>query len=217
MSTARTGKASDKSSKGAKSKATLAQAAKLTQLPEQPITDEQRAAETEQAQHRRASDQAMANIVQTMTTPAVPATSPTSPTSPVALQTPVEVAAEFASELEKLAARFGMPLAAVNVGGAKTARAPKADRERRNDITRPGATTVCGKIWAAADDLLAKGTLTVPALKAYPGLKNINDHTLKTQYARWRQFNGVKGRQSVVSVKQEPAEYLTGVIESNIL
>lgn len=101
----------------------------------------------------------------------------------------------FDAAVAKLAAEMGIqpPQAAT--------KAVRADRISKNAITRPADGTITGKVWAAADaiSIAQNGTpATVAAVKAHASTAGINDHTVKTQYARWRQFNGIKGRLQVV-------------------
>lgn len=76
-------------------------------------------------------------------------------------------------------------------------KAVKVEREQRNDITRPGAATICGIVWAACDQLAAAKTeYTLEALRALVddarGKRAAADNTLKTQRCRWLKFHGGK-------------------------
>lgn len=64
----------------------------------------------------------------------------------------------------------------------------------QNDVTRPKPDTITGSVWAAADEISqAKGSwATIGEVSAK--LPSVADATIKTQYARWRKFNGVTGR-----------------------
>jgi hypothetical protein len=97
--------------------------------------------------------------------------------------------AEFNAKMEKLKAEYGVT-AEVKVKPAK------ADKKQMNGITAPGASTTCGKIWSTADAIsqAQHGVCSIAALKEHPEMKSINEATLKTQYARWRQYHGVTGR-----------------------
>lgn len=150
------------------------------------VTDEQRIAD------RRADDQvkadakasAIANFVQQETKP------------------PVDHAA-FEAELAALQAKHGVQV-------QMTVKPPKAVKNQQNGVTRPGEATTCGKIWATADaiSVATHGVCPVAALKEHPAMKGINDHTIKTQYAKWRAFNGITGRlPKLHAVHQEAGEY----------
>lgn len=113
--------------------------------------------------------------------------------------------ADFRVAQAELAAKMGITLEAA----APAATPAKVNKLQRNGITRPAAGTTTGKVWACADAISA-GQAGVPAsiaqLKASVHMKDMNDHTLKTQYARWRAYNGIKGRQVIVKpVAQEGA------------
>lgn len=66
----------------------------------------------------------------------------------------------------------------------------------QNDIRRPKAETRCGQIWNIVDKISAQ--MGQPAPVKYvlaEGVENgFDENTIKTQYARWRKFNGVTGR-----------------------
>ena len=76
---------------------------------------------------------------------------------------------------------------------AKVAKQPKAPAElkdQQNGIARPGAGTACRKVWNALDVLHVEGNAT--AANVLKELPDINPATARTQYQRWRQFNGVQ-------------------------
>ncbi|VAY27991.1 hypothetical protein SLURMMXVI_120024 [Escherichia phage vB_Eco_SLUR76] len=81
----------------------------------------------------------------------------------------------------------------------------KAEREKakeanrmpeQNGVRRPQPETSCGRAWALMDQISA--TLGQPAPISYvlnlAGRHGLNEDTVKTQYARWKKFNGVTGR-----------------------
>jgi hypothetical protein len=150
--------------------------ANLEVPPEAPtITEEQRQGE------RRGNVDAMAFALQQLSTPE----------APPAPQAPTAAVEQFNKELVDLQKKYGVAIAPAVL------KAPKADKLQSNGITRPGPGTITGKVWAAADAITAQQNGVVAAIasvKAHPLTHNINDHTIKTQYSRWRQYNGVKGR-----------------------
>lgn len=93
---------------------------------------------------------------------------------------------------------------------AATARAPEDEdapaassssvieknREERNGVKRPSAGTVCARVWLFAELLTQHmGTGMTLALLVSTATENgINEATARTQYARWRKFNGITGR-----------------------
>ena len=159
--------------------------------PAVEVSTEQRAAD------KQAND-AMKFSIQQMQTPAV------LETPAVLLNADAEKQAEFNAAVTKLAAEYGLSLPAPVVVKVK------ADKLQRNGITRPGANTVCGKIWAAADAISASqggAPATIASLKAHSATQGINDHTIKTQYSRWRHYNGVAGRLPTIAVNQQPSAW----------
>lgn len=111
---------------------------------------------------------------------------------------------EFEAAMNKLSAEFGVPVKAVEAKIAKV-------KVQQNKITRPAANTKCGLIFEAADRITAEtgSPATIQAVKL--ACTGINDHTIKTQYARWRQYNGISGRLTVA----KPAEAASGVVMSH--
>lgn len=81
------------------------------------------------------------------------------------------------------------------------------DKIIKNGITRPKDQTICGHIWKTCDQLSIKNTATILNLKQELATEFINDHTLKTQFARWKSFNGIKGRSEKIIVQQVVGEY----------
>lgn len=80
---------------------------------------------------------------------------------------------------------------------------PRAEKIVQHGVSRPAPGTACARVWDAADEITAKvaGPAPIALLKA--ALHGMNDHTIKTQYARWRTFNGITGR--VVLTTAAPA------------
>lgn len=59
-----------------------------------------------------------------------------------------------------------------------------------NGIRRPGASTLCGRVWQALDDLRTAGVdpTAKNAKAAFDGV-DIADATIRTQTQRWKKFN----------------------------
>jgi hypothetical protein len=112
----------------------------------------------------------------------------------------VDIAA-FEAEMAALKAKYGVT-AEVKV------KASKGDKIVQNGVTRPAASTLCGKIWAAADRISQRihSVAPIALLREDPELKGVNDHTIKTQYAKWRAFNNVSGRLPRIQAVHQPAE-----------
>jgi len=156
---------------------------KLQTMPPVFITEEQREAERRAEDDRRheerrqeSSNAAMVFSMQQLTTP---------------IAAPQAAIEQYHKELEALREKYNIP--------KEQAQVLRGEKLLRNGITRPAAGTVTGKVWAEADAITVKHgrPATIAELKVM--LPQINLHTVKTQYARWRQFNDVKGRVSVVS------------------
>lgn len=70
------------------------------------------------------------------------------------------------------------------------------NRETRNNVTRPSAGTTCATVWDLCGEMTAsKGsTVALSELVEEAIKRQINQFTARTQYARWRAFNGIKDR-----------------------
>ena len=66
----------------------------------------------------------------------------------------------------------------------------------QNGVTRPRPDGECGKVWALADTISARIGQPTPIsmLLAEATPAGLNEATTKTQYARWKTFNGVFGQ-----------------------
>lgn len=150
---------------------------------------------------------AMLNMVATLSTPvalSAPQGRRAGDTLSAKLGVPPEIAEKYAAELAELQAKFNIP--------ATPVKAARGDKIVHNEITRPGAETICGKIWATADRLSKenKTIATIAMMQAAPEMAGIVIATLKTQYARWRKFNDIKGRLPTIAtpaVHQPVGEY----------
>lgn len=69
----------------------------------------------------------------------------------------------------------------------------------QNGITRPRPDTACGNAWALMDELSAKLSQPAPISIVLQGAeqRGLNYDTVKTQYARWKKFNGIEGRVAI--------------------
>jgi hypothetical protein len=115
------------------------------------------------------------------------------------------VPAGFQEALAALQQQFGIAVAPVLPSGVVAGR---PGRDTKNNITRPGPGTKTGFIWQKADEITAanKGQpCSVDQLRTHPEVRSFNDHTIRTQYARWRQYNGVVGRVATPSQFQAAA------------
>lgn len=64
----------------------------------------------------------------------------------------------------------------------------------QNGVRRPKSDTVIGKVWELLDAASAKKQAPAALADVKDTATDINPATLRTQYARWRKFNGVAGR-----------------------
>ena len=91
---------------------------------------------------------------------------------------------------------------------AKDKEAAKAAKEaakmpEQNGIRRPKPETTCGKVWAIFDSLSAKSGSPATIGDSLKEADGIAEATVRTQYARWRKFHGITGRQE--QAKKEEA------------
>jgi membrane protein involved in colicin uptake len=80
---------------------------------------------------------------------------------------------------------------------------------QQNGVTRPKPETTCGKCWAEYDRLAGERGGVAAIADAKPALtaQGINDATIRTQYAHWRKYNGIKGRvESVAKPVEAPVQ-----------
>lgn len=92
------------------------------------------------------------------------------------------------------AAPKAVPKAAKAPKAPKPVKAPKPPKVEQNGLSRP-SKGVTARIWEICDGLVkslkrnpTREEVLTPALA-----EGINFATASTQYARWRQFNGIKG------------------------
>lgn len=172
----------------------------ISALKEEEVTP----TEDHRSQPRRASD-VMAFCLEQLVAPA--ALTIAAPAKNLAA--PPQALEKFNQELEALKEKFNIPKTAAVI--------KKSVREKitQNGITRPNANNKCGLIWAEADRITNETgkSCTVQSLKTDIALAGVNDHTLKTQYARWRQFNGIHGRVVNAQVEKGPTVLVFGDIE----
>lgn len=186
--------AATRAAKAAEKAAAAAGTKKLEQGPVIEITDEQRAAEAAQAQQNSIAQFAASQM-------AAPAAH-----TPV-LDAEAAKLAAFNDAIKKLATDMGINPEVV-LAPTKPTKATKTDRVEKNGITRPASGTVTGGIWDVADKISMSHNghpATIAEVRAHADLLQVNDHTIKTQYSRWRQFHGIKGRVQLVTATQQPA------------
>lgn len=89
----------------------------------------------------------------------------------------------------------------------KTGKTIEPNREEQNGLKRPSKGSTCALIWDTCDRISAEGT-TCTSAQLFAACNGLNDCTLRTQYARWRAFNGITGRlPGQTKVAKVPAEF----------
>jgi hypothetical protein len=96
------------------------------------------------------------------------------------------------SIMSKKASKTTKPSNATKPAAKQVVKAQVIAREQHNGVTRPGAETLCGRVWAALDKLRAKGEdATFGNVRLLSG-KEMADATIRTQRQRWNEFHGMK-------------------------
>lgn len=76
----------------------------------------------------------------------------------------------------------------------KTGKTIEPNRAEQNGLKRPSKGSTCAIIWDTCDRITSEKGSTCTSAELFNALQGYNDCTLRTQYARWRQFNGITGR-----------------------
>lgn len=82
---------------------------------------------------------------------------------------------------------------AADKAAAKAAK-DAAKGPEQNGVRRPKTGTVIGRVWDILDAASAQKRAPATLADVKDAAADINGATLRTQYARWRKFNGVAGR-----------------------
>lgn len=77
---------------------------------------------------------------------------------------------------------------------AKTTKVVEQNRVEQNGLKRPSKGSTCAIIWDTCDKITLESEATCTSAALFGALQGYNECTLRTQYARWRQFNGITGR-----------------------
>lgn len=85
------------------------------------------------------------------------------------------------------------PAPAPKKDAEKTSKVIEPNRPEQNGLKRPSKGSTCCIIWDTCDKLTSPEH-TCTSAELFNALQGYNECTLRTQYARWRQFNGVTGR-----------------------
>ena len=76
----------------------------------------------------------------------------------------------------------------------KTGKSVEQNRPEQNGLKRPSAGSTCAIIWDTCDRITNETGHVCTSAELFNALQGYNECTLRTQYARWRQFNGITGR-----------------------
>lgn len=76
----------------------------------------------------------------------------------------------------------------------KTGKTIEQNRPEQNGLKRPSKGSTCCIIWDTCDRITTEKATTCTSAELFNALQGYNECTLRTQYARWRQFNGITGR-----------------------
>ena len=116
-------------------------------------------------------------------------------------QTKAEAKAEAEVNAAKAKAEKDAKRQAAREAKEKEKADKKAEREanrmpEQNGVRRPKPHTLCGQAWQKADELSAalQRPVSIKELLAATDQIHLNPVNVKSEYARWRKFNGVKGR-----------------------
>ena len=123
-------------------------------------------------------------------------------------------AAKEAKEAAKEAKKVQREADAAAKKAAKEAEkaAKEASKQpEQNGVRRPKPNTKTGTVWDMADRMSLERQAPVAIGDLHPVLKamGLNDHTIRTQYAHWRTFNGVSGRIEKVATPMPAAATAT--------
>lgn len=79
-------------------------------------------------------------------------------------------------------------------------------KDTKNDVTRPGAETSTGRVWAICDLIYSEATPDNPITRSRviktAEAEDINVSTAATQYGRWRKYMGLE-REAPKAVKEK--------------
>lgn len=110
--------------------------------------------------------------------------------------------AKAKKDAEKQAADEAKAKALADKAAAKAAAAAanaetkvKVEMPSQYGVTRPKPDGACGKVWALADQLSGalQRPVSISELITETAKAGLNDATTRTQYARWKTFNGIFG------------------------
>jgi hypothetical protein len=109
-------------------------------------------------------------------------------------------AAKAAAKAEKEAKK-----AAEKAAKEKEREEKKAAKEalRKNGELPPREGTKCALVWDTATAMSSEQGAAIDGKSLIAALPEINVHTVKTQYARWRKYHGISGRITAPKAEEE--------------
>lgn len=159
--------------------------AKVAELEKVPVTDENKAAHTEQLKAAKTAATAATKALKTANSDVDKAKKAVEKAEKKATEEADKAAKKAQADAEK---------AAKTQAAEQTKAASKLPEQ--NGITRPKPDSQTGKAWAIFDQVSNKNGAPASIGETLPmaTAQGINEATCRTQYARWRKFNGVAGR-----------------------
>ena len=118
-----------------------------------------------------------------------------------------KLAKETAVADAKAAKELAAKTAAETKAAAVVVKPVKVAQPQQHGVTRPRADGACGQVWALADAISKRLGQPVPIaqLSKETAAAGLNDATTRTQYARWKTFNGVFGAVPKIAEAVAPA------------
>ncbi|UFK26948.1 transcriptional activator [Vibrio phage vB_VpaS_AL-2] len=118
------------------------------------------------------------------------------------LALPLFASTGFGTEAEPEANTEAAGAATEGEATAKKEKVEKPKMPSQNGVTRPRPDTLCGRVWAIADEMSAKkqAPVAVADLLVVTDAEGLNAGNVRCEYAAWRKFHGVTGR--IMSEKQ---------------
>ena len=89
---------------------------------------------------------------------------------------------------------------------SKKSEKPIVKKDQKNGVTRPKEGSTTRKVWDIADRLKERAPVLAECAK-----RKINPATATTQFGKWREYNGLKGRsvKKAKPAKKVPAKKST--------
>lgn len=121
------------------------------------------------------------------------------------LALPLFASTGFGTDAEAAPENANTEAAGAATEGEATAKKEKVEKPKmpsQNGVTRPRPETLCGRVWAIADEMSAKkqAPVAVADLLVVTDAEGLNAGNVRCEYAAWRKFHGVTGR--IMSEKQ---------------